>query len=153
MADRKTAASFTEFVRDVEPRLRHALVAAFGVDAGSEATAEALAYGWEHWDRVRDRPNPAGYLFGVGRNTARRQASRRAVFPVPPVGHDHAVEPGLPAALAKLSEKQRIAVLLIHGDEWTWAEVAELLGVSVSTVQKHLDRGMSKLRAAIGVEL
>jgi DNA-directed RNA polymerase specialized sigma24 family protein len=126
-------------------------VAAFGVEAGSEATAEALAYGWEHWDNVRDRPNPAGYLFGVGRNKAKRHVSRRPVFPVPPAGHDLVVEPGLPAALSRLSEKQRTTVLLVYGDEWTHAEVAQFLGVSVSTVQTHAERGIAKLRRSIGV--
>ena len=143
--------SFTEFVQEVEPRLKRALVAAFGVEAGLEAASEALAYGWEHWDQVRERPNPAGYLFGVGRNKARRGTRRRVVFPEPPVGHDLWVEPGLQAALRRLSERQRVAVMLIHGDEWTLGEVAELLGVSVSTVRRHADRGMAKLRAAMGV--
>lgn len=146
-----TAHAFTDFVRETEPRLHRALVAAFGVEVGAEATAEALAFGWEHWERVKAKPNPAGYLFGVGRNKARRTRLRGVPFPTPPAKHEFAVEPGLPAALAGLSERQRVTVLLIHGDEWTWAEVAELLGVSVSTVQKHLERGMSKLRHAIGV--
>jgi DNA-directed RNA polymerase specialized sigma24 family protein len=146
-----TASGFTDFVREAEPRLRRALVAAFGVDVGADATAEALAYGWEHWELVSAKANPAGYLFGVGRNKARRVRSRRVAFPVPPEGHELWVEPGLPAALAGLSQKQRVTVLLVHGDEWTWAEVAELLDVSVSTVQKHLERGMAKLREGIGV--
>jgi DNA-directed RNA polymerase specialized sigma24 family protein len=153
MTDSKTAPTFTDFYRDVEPRLRRALVAAFGVDIGAESTAEALAFGWEHWERVSQMPNPAGYLFGVGRNKARRHRSRRVVFPVPPVGHEFEVEPGIPKALSRLSDKQRVAVLLVYGDEWTWPEVADLLDVSVSTVQKHLERGMSKLRHSIGVEL
>ena len=153
MTDSKTAPTFTDFYRDAEPRLRRALVAAFGVDIGTESTAEALAFGWEHWERVSQMPNPAGYLFGVGRNKARRHRWRRVAFPVPPVGHEFEVEPGIPKALSRLSEKQRVAVLLVYGDEWTWPEVADLLCVSVSTVQKHLERGMSKLRRSIGVEL
>ena len=152
MTESRTAESFTDFVREVEPRLHRALVAAFGIEIGRECTAEALAFGWEHWERVSGMPNPAGYLFGVGRNKARRHRSRKVAFPSPPVGHEFEVEPGLAEALGRLSDKQRVAVLLVYGDEWTWAEVAELLGVSVSTVQKHLERGMSKLRRSIGVE-
>lgn len=153
MAHSSTVPTFTDFYREVEPRVRRALVAAFGVDIGSESAAEALAFGWENWERVGQMPNPAGYLFGVGRNKARRHRSRRVAFPVPPVGHEFEVEPGIPEALSRLSEKQRVTVLLVYGDEWTWPEVAELLGVSVSTVQKHLERGMSKLRRSIGVKL
>ena len=111
--DTDGAESFTDFVRDTEPRLKHALVAAFGTDAGVEATSEALAFGWEHWESVRGRPNPAGYLFGVGRNKARRRVSRRVVFPAPPTGHEFWVEPGLPKALARLSEKQRVAQVCV----------------------------------------
>ena len=146
MADRVTVDSFTEFVQVVEPRLKRALVAAFGRDAGMDAAAEALAHGWEHWERVRDMTNPAGYLWGVGRNKARSRRRSKLVFPEVPVHHDPWIEPALPGAMARLSESQRTAVFLIHGFEWTYAEVAELLGVSVPTVQKHAERGMAKLR-------
>jgi DNA-directed RNA polymerase specialized sigma24 family protein len=149
--DVQTAESFTEFVRDVEPRLTHALVAAFGTEVGVEATRDALAVGWERWDEVRGKTNPAGYLFGIGRNKARRRRRRYPVFPVPPADHDPWVEPALPDALRRLSERQRLAVMLLHGFDWTHGEVADLMGVSVSTVQQHAERGMAKLRRAIGV--
>ena len=151
MTTSSVAEAFTEFVQDVEPKLRLALVAAFGVEVGVEATAEALAYGWEHWDSLSSRPNPAGYLFGVGRNKARRRRRTRTLLPAPPGGHEFFVEPVLPDALNSLSDRQRVAVLLVHGDGWTYSEVAELLGLSVSTVQQHAERGMSKLRKHIGV--
>jgi len=63
MTDSKPAPTFTDFYRDVEPRLRRALVAAFGVDIGAESAAEALAFVWENWERVGKMPNPAGYLY------------------------------------------------------------------------------------------
>ena len=62
------------------------------------------------------------------------------------------VEPGLPDALARLPGQQRVAVYLVCGHEWSMSEVADLLGVSKGTVQKHLERGMSKLRHRLGVE-
>ena len=151
MTDVQAAESFTEFVRDVEPRLKHALVAAFGTEVGVEATRDALAVGWERWDEVRDKANPAGYLFGIGRNKARRRLRRHRVFPVPPPDHDPWVEPALPGALRRLSERQRLAVMLLYGYDWTHGEVSDLMGVSISTVQQHAERGMAKLRKAIGV--
>lgn len=154
MTDLQTADSFTEFVRDVEPRLKRALVAAFGVEVGVEATRDALAVGWERWDELRQKGNPAGYLYGIGRNKARRRLRRRRVtFPVPSSGHEPWVEPALPGALGGLSERQRVAVLLLYGYDWTHIEVSELMGVSVSTVQQHATRGMAKLRRVIGVDL
>jgi hypothetical protein len=51
-------AMFERFVHDVEPRLRRALVAAYGGQRGREATAEALSWAWENWDRVRTMEYP-----------------------------------------------------------------------------------------------
>ena len=65
---------------------------------------------------------------------------------------DPVVEPRLGDALAELSEGQRTAVVLIHGFGWTMREVAELNGISVSTVQTHLERGLKNLREALEVE-
>jgi len=44
--------TFEEFVRRDTARRRAGLVAAYGPDVGADATAEALAYGFEHWDRI-----------------------------------------------------------------------------------------------------
>jgi hypothetical protein len=44
---------FEAFVARVEPGLRRALFAVLGLDRGREATAEALAWAWEHWSQVQ----------------------------------------------------------------------------------------------------
>jgi RNA polymerase sigma factor (sigma-70 family) len=59
----------------------------------------------------------------------------------------------LAGSLAGLPDRQRQAVMLVHGYGWTLSEVAEMLGVSKATVQKHADRGVRKLRDSLGVEL
>lgn len=141
--------SFTEFVRDVEPRLRRALVATLGVDRGPDASAEALAYGWEHWSRVKAMDNPAGYLYRVGKHCGMRHRHRPPRLPRPPETANPWIEPALPGALDRLSDKQRVAVLLIKSFQWTYAETAEVLGVSIGTVEKHVERGMGKLRRAL----
>jgi RNA polymerase sigma factor (sigma-70 family) len=152
--------SFEEFVGMAEPRLRHALVAAVGRDRGREATAEALAYGWEHWGDLRVMANPVGYLYRVGRSRVR---VRRHRFEFAPAAmHDVAIagsarmpefEPGLPDALARLSERQRVAVFLVYAMDWTRRDVADLLGISVHSVGSHLDRGLDKLRKQLGVNV
>ncbi len=153
LSDQTRVDGFVEFVETNESRLRHALTAAFGYEAGKEAAAEALAYGWEHWDRVRAMANPIGYLYTVGRSKGRRALSlARPVFPPIPEDRTPWFEPGLPAALAGLAEKERTVVLLLHGYGWHMSEVAETLGVSKSTVQTHAERGMRKLRRKLGVE-
>ena len=131
--------------------LRQALTAAFGPELGSEATAEALAYGWEHWQRIAEMGNPGGYLYRVGYDRARRMKPKRLRLPRVDEGRDPWVEPGLPDAFGSLPEKQRIAVGLVHGYQWSLSEVAEYLGVSKSTVQSHADRGLATLRRKLGV--
>lgn len=145
--------AFTRFVQETEPRLRLALCSAFGRQAGLDATADALAYGWEHWDRLQGMANPQGYLWTVGRHRARRSGSWRSLaFGSVAIDQMPWIEPGLPAALASLSEKQRVVVMLTDGYEWTHAEVASFLGVSVGTVQRHKERALNRLRKALGVE-
>jgi DNA-directed RNA polymerase specialized sigma24 family protein len=143
---------FESFVREVEPRLKRALIAALGVERGLEAAAEAVSYGWQHWDRVHQMENPAGYLYRVGRSQGKPDP-RPMVLPMVDPHTPAWVEPGLPAALAKLSEGQRTSVMLVHTFEYTFAEAAELLGVSKSTVQTQVERGLDRLRIELGVTL
>ncbi|MCP4959139.1 MAG: sigma-70 family RNA polymerase sigma factor [Actinomycetia bacterium] len=47
--------------------------------------------------------------------------------------------------------KQRTAVWLAHGCGWSHPEIAVVLDVSASTVSTHVNRGLSRLRAELGV--
>ena len=57
------ADTYIEFVEDHGAGLRRALCVALGRDLGLEATAEALSWGWEHWDSLAAMDNPVGYLY------------------------------------------------------------------------------------------
>jgi len=145
--------TFSLFVEEHEARLRHALTARFGPEAGKDAAADAMAYGWEHWERVESMENPIGYLYTVGRDRGRRMSQRRrAHFPAVPVERAPWVEPGLAQAVADLPERQRTVVLLLHGYDWTQSEVAEMLHISKATVQRHGERAMARLRRKLGVD-
>ncbi len=145
--------SFTQWARCVEPRLRHALTASFGSQLGKDAAADALAHAWVHWDVVSATENRIGYVYGVGRNMARRSAPRHPLFMPVAVERLPDVEPKLPEAIAALPERQRVVVTLVYGYEWTLSEVAELLGTTKSTVQNHAERGVARLRKSLGVQL
>lgn len=75
---------FADFVATAEPRLRQAPVSAYGTDVGREATAEALLYGWENWDRVGRMDSPLGYLYRVGQTKSRRLRVRPLTYPAVP---------------------------------------------------------------------
>jgi len=117
--------AFTGFVADAEPRLRRAFTLLRGGDVGADATAEALAWAWEHWAEVQAMGNPVGYLYRVGSSKTRYREER---FPhaVPPPDAP-GFEPRLVPALARLTLRQRTAVVLVHGCGWTHQEVADAL--------------------------
>jgi DNA-directed RNA polymerase specialized sigma24 family protein len=144
--------SFTEWAESVEPKLRHALTASFGPQVGKDVAVDALSHAWEHWDRIRGMENPAGYVFGIARNKARRVNDDRPIgFPAVSQRLPD-VEPGLPNAVAMLSDQQRIVVTLLYGYQWTMTEVADFLGTSKTTIQNHAERGLARLRSELGVD-
>lgn len=135
-------------------RLRQVLVARFGWHAGTEARQDASLYAWEHRDRIAGMANPVGYLFRVAQTSVRRQLrwQRRVDLPTPPPGRLPDVEPGLAKALASLTARQRVAVMLVHAHGWTHDEAAEVLGIDVSSLRNHLRRGLAHLRRDLGVD-
>ena len=150
--ERTLTESFSDFARIAEPRLRRALTALYGTETGKDVAAEALLEGWRRWDRVQQMSNPVGYLYAIGRNIGRRSARAVPHFPAPEEAGVPWVEPGLPAALEALPDRQQQVVMLVHGHGWTHSEVAETLGVSRTTVQKHNERGLAKLQELLGVK-
>jgi len=140
---------FEAFVHEVEPRLRNALVAAYGFDRGREATAAALGWAWEHRARLNKVNNKVAFLFKVGQSGTRNR--KEPLIFARPEQTEPWIEPGLSPALAKLSERQRVAVVLVYGLSWTLREVAELTGTRVTTIQNHLERGLRNLRTSMEV--
>ena len=61
-------------------------------------------------------------------------------------------EPALRPALERLSPRQRVAVVLVHGLGYTHKDAARLIGIRPATLQKHVERGMAKLRIDLGVD-
>ncbi|MDQ3312202.1 MAG: RNA polymerase sigma factor [Actinomycetota bacterium] len=136
--------------------VRRALVARYGTDVGAEAAAEVAVWAVEHDERLAPMTNPGGYLFRVGQTAAGRLlkwGKREVQFPTEPRWDD---APDLDGdvfdALRELREEHRTAVLLVHGYDFTYSEVADLLGVSESAVTNFVHRGMTKLRSILGEE-
>lgn len=58
-------------------------MAAYGPQAGREATVDALGWAWTNWERLAPMTNPTGYLYRVGQTSA---ADARRPLPGPPLG-------------------------------------------------------------------
>jgi DNA-directed RNA polymerase specialized sigma24 family protein len=143
------AFDFEEFFAATEPALRKALVAAYGVERGREAAAAALAWAWEHRDQLPSIEDPIGYLFRVGQSRSRSRLRR--VLHDRPQWPEPWFEPELASALKALTERQRVVVVLVLGYSWTLGEVAGFLGIKLTTVQNHLERGLAGLRSRLEV--
>lgn len=141
--------SLSEFLAGARDGLERALVARFGVDEGLEASAAAVEYAVRCWDRVRVMDNPAGYLYRVGETAGRRNSNRRrrqTSLMVESTVQDQVVDIDLQRALMRLKPIQRVAVVLVHAHGHSYVEASEIVGVSVSTFNNHLHRGLARLR-------
>src|SRR5262245_1706745 len=148
-ADADRQASYDAFARLAEPRLRRALAGCRGVDGAADAVAEALAYGWEHWDRVSAMENPLGYLYRVGQSRSRPRRGGPLVLPPPGEVGVPEIEPALVPALLALPDTQRTAVWLVHACGWSYGDCAEAMDVSVSAVGTHVSRALAALRTRL----
>jgi RNA polymerase sigma-70 factor (ECF subfamily) len=152
----------TESASDREQRLvalertvRRALVARNGLDVGSDAASDAMAWALQHADRVAQMANPAGYLYRVGQTAARRQRrwSVRQMglgFEPPAADHDSTFDAELFDALRKLRRDERVAVVLVHCFAYSYREVADVLEISEAAVTNHVHRGLARLRTLLG---
>ena len=127
---------------------------------GNRADAEdllqtALAKTYLAWDRIREREALDGYVRRVLVTTQtsfwRRRRPEALYDEVPDVpGRDKLADADLHdalwTALARLSRKQRAAVVLRYYEDLTEADTATVLGISVGTVKSTTSRALTLLR-------
>jgi RNA polymerase sigma factor (sigma-70 family) len=120
-------------------------------DVVSDAVARVLAS--PKWPDARDR---RAYLFGSVLNEARmhhrstmRRRAREARVAQREGLVDPEVRPEVLEAVARLSVRQRAVVVLTYWHDLHERETAELLGISVGTVRRHLARAHDRLRGVI----
>ena len=104
--------------------------------------------------------NLRGWLFTIMHNAfissvrARRVADRELAFDPPelsqaPTQLDRLVVRDVLAALSRLPEAQRAALVLIALEEFSYSEAARVLGVPLGTLMSRLARGREALRRAM----
>jgi len=125
-------------------------------DVASDAVAEAFAQLVHRGEAVRD---PAAWAWrtafrvAAGAMKARRDADRVMIVAsgastaAPEPAHvDRYGDPDLLAALRRLSDGQRAAVILFYYADLPVAEVASRLGTNQLVVRANLSRGRRRLR-------
>jgi RNA polymerase sigma-70 factor, ECF subfamily len=128
-------------------RIWRALLAYSGDrEVASDALAEAFAQALARADAIRSPERwvwRAAFRIAAGELKQRRRAqpARGArAYDMPEPQHD------LIAALAKLSPKQRKALILRYYAGYPTHDVARILGSSTATVRVHLSQGRRRLR-------
>jgi RNA polymerase sigma-70 factor (ECF subfamily) len=119
-----------------------------------EIAQEAFTRAFERWPSVSCHPSPTAWILRVALNLAISDTRRQRLPPKPEelTSHDEHTVVGLVVrdALAKLSAKQRQAIVLryIGGCEET--EIAAAMKISSGSVKTHLSRGRDRLKLLIG---
>ncbi|GAA4916916.1 RNA polymerase sigma-70 factor (ECF subfamily) [Stackebrandtia albiflava] len=149
--------SESEFIALYETRFGElaAQVYAYTSDASEaqDLVQEAFLRAWQRWDTVGGYDEPLAWIRRVAWNLATSRHRRVAVArrflqrssppePHPGMSPDHVA---LVAALRKLPEKQRRAVVLHYLGDLSVAEIAAQTGAKEGTVKSWLHRGRSEL--------
>lgn len=126
-------------------------------DRTEEAVDEACARAYERWGRVGRMDSPAGWTYRVALNVLRRSHRRAAVErrllarrrrdPVVPAPAGEVWE-----IVKELPLRQRTAVVLRYVADLTQVEIAEIMGVTRSTVSSLLADAHTRLAVLIPVE-
>lgn len=152
-------ASFAEFYRATYRGVVAQLYAYTGdLTEAQEAAQEAFVRAWARWNRVVEYDEPRAWVCRVAYRVAisrwRRARTAAAVLrrhgpPDPEPGPDVA-NADLVAALRRLPEAQRRALVLHYLGGFSVAEIAALDGVASGTVKSRLSRGRETLAGLLG---
>lgn len=146
---------FTQFVLARSGALhRTAMLLTQDHAAAQDLVQNALVKAWKHWDRAQQ---PEAYVRRIMVNDFASDYRRKWRGEVPtrdlpepvaqPDGSDEiASRAGLMSALATLPRQQRAVLVLRYFHDYTEAQTAEVLGISVGTVKSHHSRALSALR-------
>lgn len=148
---------FESWYRQEYPRLVTALqFVARNREEAEEAAAEAFTRCLERWDRSDAPRNPSAWTYTVGLNLLKRRWARRRreseytqTLPPPITVEGDAPSVELWSAVAKLPERERIAVVLRYIGGLAEREVADAMKVKPGTVAATLSRARNTLRAQL----
>jgi RNA polymerase sigma-70 factor (sigma-E family) len=143
------------------PELRRAAFALTGDWALAEdLTQEAFVRAWRSWSRLRREESARAYLHVIVVNLARTSLRRQlrelraraaAEWATPPASVSGQTDDGIDLlrALARLPVRKRMCVVLRFYADFTEAETAAAIGVSVGTVKSQTAKALRSLRESL----
>jgi RNA polymerase sigma-70 factor, ECF subfamily len=156
------ASSFELFV-DAETVRFHSALRLLARDRAEaeDLMQDAFLKVWERWDHVRSLEDPSGYLYRTAMNLHRKRlrraavAIRHAIGPRPPRDQLDEVESRdtVLRALATLSPRQRMSLVLMDLLDYSSEEAGRLMGVKATTVRVLVSQGRAVLRDSMGGDL
>ncbi|MEM9465485.1 MAG: sigma-70 family RNA polymerase sigma factor [Actinomycetota bacterium] len=123
-------------------------------DDAAEVAQETLTRAWRDRDSLVLHPEPAAWLRRVALNLSfdrsRRRGARRRrghLVAIDDSAPETTVEIDLHRAIARLSPRQRQAVVLRYWHDLDLTACADAMGVSTGSVKQHLSRAQAALAA------
>jgi RNA polymerase sigma factor (sigma-70 family) len=149
---------YDDFFRRVLPRAVAVARRVTGERASAEdAAVEALARAHLQWKRIGTVPWREAWVLRVAAREALRHLPRQRRLPAPAATDDATesvvLRQALIAALRRLPNRQREAIVLRYLADMTEADVGLALGIHQGTVKTHLHRGLAALRVLMGRDL
>ena len=152
------ATDFDTFFLAHYPRVVRSLTAIAGNrEMAADATQEAFLKAYARWRRIRRYSAPEAWVRRVAinrMNDIRRAEERRRAREARVAEPEGALDGGLAgvdgegdvaALLARLPERQRMAMALYYVDDLSVREVARVMKISNGAVKFHLNRGRAAL--------
>jgi RNA polymerase sigma-70 factor (sigma-E family) len=153
---------FEEFYRTTRHRVVAVLYALGGdLTEAQDAAQEAYVRAWQRWQRVSGYGDPEAWVRTVGhrllinrwRKIRNGFAAYRRHGPDPVTGPPSENTVALIAALRRLPEEQRRAIVLHHLADLSVAEIAAQTDTATGTVKARLARGRRALAGLLDTTL
>jgi RNA polymerase sigma-70 factor (ECF subfamily) len=135
-------------------------------DDVGDVVAEVFTIAWRRLADVPPPPADRFWLYGTARRVIARRhrsagrlrsllgrlAAERYPTQQPPAGTGDPVTEHVLAALARLKATDREALLLVHWEQLSYAEAAQVLGCSANAVGIRVHKAKARMRALLGEE-
>ena len=145
--DDGTAAAFTAWVRPHLLAMAALATRLTSYDDRDDVVQEALVRAWRRWSTYDEsRGSPLPWLLAITADRARRRRPRPTAIAEKTVVHDFTPDVDLERAIAKLSDRQRLAVNLYYFVGLDVAETASVMGCSTGTVKSTLSDARGRMR-------